>query len=312
MRHPHHIIISLALVVAARSWGLYWLPQRFLEDNGLSGGWGTIAQMLIAVFVLSPLAFWRVVRNQETGFGMPAIGLLMGGGYACYANSFLLTDVMRALILFFLIPLWTTLFEIIFQGKFPSRYRTLSLALALAGLWIVLARDFFLPIPQNWGDWLALIGGCLFAGGALRLQETRPQTVQSILYAFFLYGTLVTLALSVVLAEELGPMPKTDAWLSMAPWLVLLSVGFFIPTNTIILWSPSRIGAGLFSILILSEIVVGTVSAGFLADDPFGWREILGGILILLSGIAETYFTSKNLERDTIGKDESDPCLGRV
>ena len=40
-RHPHHFKISFALAIAAGSWGIYWLPQRILEDGGLTGGWGT-------------------------------------------------------------------------------------------------------------------------------------------------------------------------------------------------------------------------------------------------------------------------------
>lgn len=296
MRHPHHVVICLGLTVAAGAWGLYWLPQRFLEGHGLTGGWGTIAQMGIALLFLSPLALWRAIRGKTTGLEFPIIGLLMGGGYACYANSFLLTEVMRALILFFLIPFWTTLFERIFLGNRAGIARLMSLVLAFAGLWIVLARDFFLPIPENWGDCLALLGGGLFAGGALRLQEVKSKSVQPILFAFFFYGTLVTLGLSALLTAELGPMPSTDSLLKMAPWLFLLSVGFFIPTNTIILWSPSRIGAGLFSILILSEIVVGTVSAGLLADDPFGWREGIGGILIFSAGLVETFFSPASAE----------------
>ena len=35
MRHPHHIKISLALALSAGAWGIYWLPQRILEDGGL-------------------------------------------------------------------------------------------------------------------------------------------------------------------------------------------------------------------------------------------------------------------------------------
>ena len=45
---------------------------------------------------------------------------------------------------------------------------------------------------------------------------------------------------------------------------------------------------------------MGTVSAGLLADDPFGWREGLGGILILSAGLVETF-----LARSTEGA-ESD------
>ena len=54
MRHPHYFKISVGLALSAGSWGIYWLPQRILEEGGLTGGWGTIAQMLIGVLVLLP------------------------------------------------------------------------------------------------------------------------------------------------------------------------------------------------------------------------------------------------------------------
>ena len=49
MRHPHHYKIAFALAISAGSWGIYWLPQRILEDGGLTGGWGTIAQMILSL-----------------------------------------------------------------------------------------------------------------------------------------------------------------------------------------------------------------------------------------------------------------------
>ena len=51
-RHPHHFKISFALAIAAGSWGIYWLPQRILEDGGLTGGWGTISQMVVGILIL--------------------------------------------------------------------------------------------------------------------------------------------------------------------------------------------------------------------------------------------------------------------
>ena len=40
-RHPHHYKIAIALAISAGAWGIYWLPQRILEEGGLTGGWGT-------------------------------------------------------------------------------------------------------------------------------------------------------------------------------------------------------------------------------------------------------------------------------
>ena len=48
-RHPHHFKIAFALAFSAGAWGIYWLPQRILVEGGLTGGWGTISQMIIAV-----------------------------------------------------------------------------------------------------------------------------------------------------------------------------------------------------------------------------------------------------------------------
>jgi drug/metabolite transporter (DMT)-like permease len=263
------------------------LPQRALEQAGLTGGWGTIAQYALPLVLLAPVAVWQGLRGAPTGLGLPLTGLLMGGGIACYANSFLLTDVMRTLTLFYLTPVWATLLEVMLLGQRPGWHRAASLAMALAGLWFVFGQAGGLPIPQNAGDWLALAGGALFVGGAVRSQVAEPAGVFPLVFAFFLYGGLVTLSQAVVLASVLGPMPSLTTWLDMAPWLLLLSLGFFIPTIAIMVWAPSRIGTGLFSTLILAEVVFGTLSAGLLADDPFGWREAVGGSLMLLAGLTE-------------------------
>ena len=53
VRHKHHFKIAFALAIAAGSWGVYWLPQRILEEGGLTGGWGTISQMMIGIISVS-------------------------------------------------------------------------------------------------------------------------------------------------------------------------------------------------------------------------------------------------------------------
>ena len=97
-RHPHHFKIAIALAISAGAWGIYWLPQRTLEAGGLTGGWGTIAQMVIGVLLLLPIALWRVYKKKGSGFELPLTGFLVGGGFICYALSFLLTDVISCLL----------------------------------------------------------------------------------------------------------------------------------------------------------------------------------------------------------------------
>ena len=80
-------------------------------------------------------------------------------------------------------------------------------------------------------------------------------------------------------------MPTIDSFVTMSSFLFLISVFYFIPTGIVIFWSPSKLGAGLCSILFLSEIVVGVISSSILTDEPFGWREIIGSSMIVLGGI---------------------------
>ncbi len=84
----------------------------------------------------------------------------------------------------------------------------------------------------------------------------------------------------------------------MLPLLIILSILFFIPSNVIILWSPSIIGAGLFSILVLSEIIFGTISAALISNEQFGWREGLGGSLMLIAGLSEIVLSKKLHNKD--------------
>ena len=292
MRHPHHIKISIALAVSAGAWGIYWLPQRILEDGGLTGGWGTIAQMLIGVFVLLPICLWRRIKGRTFGLELPLTGLLIGGGFICYALSFLLTDVVRALILFYMAPVWTTILEMLFLKKKPGWERAVTLSLALGGLWVVFSKETIIPLPQNAGDWIALAGGAIFAAGMIRLEIVKTDGVFPIIFSFFLYGSLFNMVIGFFLADYLGEMPPIEAFISMSTFLIILSVFYFIPTGIIILWAPSQLGAGLCSILFLSEIVVGVISSSILTNEPFGWREILGSSLIVIGGILAVIFTT--------------------
>ena len=295
-RHPYHYSISFALLIAAGLWGLFWIPQRALESGGLTGGWATISQMVIPFLILLPVAFWRKYKGSSFGLDYPVIGLLFGAGIACYANSFLLTDVVRALILFYITPVWTTIFEMIFLRQLPHYYRYITLILALSGVWIVFGQDGFIPIPQNSGDWIALLGGIFIAASAVRMEVKKPEGIFPILFSFFFYGGIFTLVQAYFLRDVMGSAPSLDSWLTMMPWLLLIAVLFHLPTNVVILGAPSRIGAGLFSIIILFEIVVGTFSAAILTDELFGWREILGSSFIVLAGLTEIIFSSNSKE----------------
>ena len=279
------------MTLASGVWGVFWLPQRLLLDAGMTGGWGTIAQHAISLAVLIPIAIWRVFTGHKIGLKHWACGLLLGASFIFYANSFLLTDVIRALVFFYLTPVWATLVEAIFLKRLPNWPRAASVTLALTGVWITVGLDIGVPIPSNLGDWYALVSGMLLAAAAARTEIEQPSSIFPVLFMVFLFSTITATLQYPFLISSLGAMPTVDAFITTLPFLLGLSLFVLIPTTIVLFWSPPRIGTGLFGILILSELVVGVISAALLANEVFGWREITGTTLILVAALSEIAFS---------------------
>ena len=119
----------------------------------------------------------------------------------------------------------------------------------------------------------------------IKLEIAKTDGVFPTIFSFFFYGTLFNIVAGFFLKDYLGPMPTMDSFVAMSSFLFFISVFYFIPTGVVIFWSPSKLGAGLCSILFLSEILVGVTSSSILTDEPFGWREIIGSSMIVLGGI---------------------------
>ena len=103
----------------------------------------------------------------------------------------------------------------------------------------------------------------------------------------------LSLKLIINLEETISSFHSMESFISMSYFLVVLSLFYFIPTGIVILWAPTQIGAGICSILFLSEIIVGVASSSILTDEPFGWRQILGSSLIVIGGILAVILSPK-------------------
>jgi len=157
----------------------------------------------------------------------------------------------------------------------------------------VIGNDAGLPIPENIGDWLAILSGLAYSGGVARSEAMKISDVFPVMYAFFVFGALVAVVQPLLFGDALGPFPAAEVWVDLWPWLLLFCAVFFIPTMALITWSPQHVGTGLLSILFLAELLFGTISAAIWANEPFGWHEVLGSTLILLAGIIEVALTPK-------------------
>jgi len=278
---------ELAVAIASAAWGLFWIPLRAFERHGLDPGWATLAQFLAPLIVLAPFALLRRLRGRPTGIAQFGTGLLIGAGVALSLESLMLTDVARALILFYAMPVWGTILELVFMRRPFTVRRAVTLLLSLAGMLAILGLGGPFSPTMNLGDLMALAAGILFAFGAMRVRQVPSISVFEQIFAFFLYGSLAALALTFLPLAALGKPPTAPLLAALAPWLGLAAIGFLIPVMWGIYWGSRHVDPGRLGILLQIETVVGVGSAALLAGETFGLRQAAGAVLVIAAGLVE-------------------------
>jgi drug/metabolite transporter (DMT)-like permease len=216
---------------------------------------------------------------------------LVGAAFNCYAGSLLLTDVVRALLLFYLTPVWGTLLGIAFLGERLTAGRVAAIVLGFSGLMVILGTGGGWPWPRNIGDWLALASGVFWAVGSLRLYQMGSVAVLDQMVAFLLGGFVVTLAMLYFGGPTFGgPLP--DGKLREAiPYGIGFAI-YFIPVLFLTIWPATVLSPGRAGLILMSEVVVGVGSAAMLAGEPFGLREVAGTLLIIAAAAVEILWKS--------------------
>jgi drug/metabolite transporter (DMT)-like permease len=275
------------VAAASAAWGLFWIPLRAFRDLGLEPAWATLAQFVAPLVILAPFAIVRASRRRRTGIQRYRSGLLVGGAVALYVESVLLTDVARALILFYAMPAWGTILEVAVMRRPLTRWRLLSLVLSVVGLLIIIGLGSETMGAMNLGDVMALLSGILFAFGAMVVRQESEASVFEQILAFFLYGGVAALVLSMLPFAALGTPPAGRDLLMLVPWLLLAAGGFLIPVMSGVYWGSQHVDPGRLGILLQIEAVVGIGSAALLAGEPFGLRQALGAVLVISAGVVE-------------------------
>ena len=273
------------MLVAAVISGLGWIPLLAIARNGVSGLWITLAVVLVAGLPLIP-ALPAVIRARgQDRRDLLWIGALIGVAYALYTASLTTTTVARAILLFYIAPVWGTLLEVfVLRQKFTLR-RAASLVLGAVGLVTILGIGVDVEFHIALGDVLALLSGILWSVGLLFVfrREGVGVTAQSAALAI---GALVGAALMVVTLEH-APFPPVEALRGALPWILGAGLLFVLPLWMLSLWAGRRLSPARTTLIFMAEVCVGVGSAALWAGQGFGWREAAGTILVLAAAAVE-------------------------
>ena len=267
---------ALALTFNAFTWGVSWWPFRQLQAAGLHPLWATALVYLVAVLVISlrrPRAWAELLRT-------PSLWLLVlasGTTNASFNWAMTIGDVVRVVLLFYLMPLWAVLLARLLLREPLSAAALLRVALALAGAAIVLRpAGGGWPLPHTLADALAIVGGFSFALNNVMLRREAARSAAARALAMFGGGTVVAALLALAMAVALPPAPG-GAWLAGA---LVLSIAFLV-SNLALQYGASRLPANATAVIMVSEVLFASVSALLLGATRPGWPLAVGGALII-------------------------------
>lgn len=286
------MLAVLALALNALVWGLSWWPLRQLDAHGLHPLWATAGVFTLATVVLtfiSPTGWLHFKQHPQLWWLMLASGLTnVGFNWAVTTG-----DVVRVVLLFYLMPTWSLLLAWWLLHERPTRGALARLTLALLGVVLVLKTpDSAWPLPQDLSDVLALLAGFSFALTNIWLLRLQHTPASSRMVAMFGGGSLMALACAM-LATSAGVIPAVvplndasvlQAFTTWAPYVVGLSAAFLL-SNFTLQYGAARLSAHTTAMVMMSEVVFASVSSVALGASTLSWRVGLGGGMIVLAAL---------------------------
>jgi drug/metabolite transporter (DMT)-like permease len=270
----------MGLLLNALVWGLSWWPLREMQALGLHPLWSSGLIFGLALVVLSfwkPAAWPQLLHTPALWTLMIAAGLTNVGFNWAVATG----DVVRVVLLFYVMPAWSIPIAWWVLGERPTRGALWRLALALVGVALVLKTpETPWPWPESASDYLALMGGASFAwtNALLRRHHDTPSGARMI--AMFAGGTALSIGLALVWVG-LGQtqMPPDLSW-----WPYALGLGLtFLASNLALQYGAARLSAHTTALVMLSEVVFAALSSVALGVSELSARTLIGGGLIVLA-----------------------------
>jgi drug/metabolite transporter (DMT)-like permease len=280
------------LCLSSIGWGLTWLPIKGINSLGLPTPHLIMIAFSAASLVLLP---WVIKQRREWLPVMPLmLALAVLGGFAnvAFQTAIAEGDVIRVMILFYMLPIWSALGGKFFLKESIDQRRVIALLLCIGGAFFILEAWNFSWVSFSWIDLLALGSGMGLAASNILFRFTA--TVPLISKIGFVFMGCVGLMTLILLS-----IPETLAththWMDASPlsnhnaiffaiayglvWLMLITFGSQ--------WAVTRIEAGRSAVILVLELVAAVVSVVLITHSSLAIHEIIGGIMVVIAAILE-------------------------
>jgi drug/metabolite transporter (DMT)-like permease len=286
---------NLTVIVSCFFWGSYWIPLRYIDSDSNGSLWPIFFSfLLLSLLLLKPLVKTFYVIFYERNYFFFLGCLFAATGITFYSESLLRGEIAKVVVLFYLCPIWGTIFAKIFLGNKLTLKRLLSIILGIIGLEIMVGIEKGIIFPTSVVEWIALSAGLSWALGMtlFHLAKSTSGFEKTALTALII--PFVFLALCLVPDGRTLEMPNQLLSMNIIYlWMILFAVVWLLPSILLTYFSVEILDPGRINILLAFEVAVGFISASLLTNEIIGPREYLGALFVVSACFVDVLIKSK-------------------
>ena len=286
---------NLTVIVSCFFWGSYWIPLRYIDSDSNGSLWPIFFSfLLLSLLLLKPLVKTFYVIFYERNYFFFLGCLFAATGITFYSESLLRGEIAKVVVLFYLCPIWGTIFAKIFLGNKLTLKRLLSIILGIIGLEIIVGIEKGIIFPTSVVEWIALSAGLSWAMGMtlFHLAKSTSGFEKTALTALII--PFVFLALCLVPDGRTLEIPNQLISVNVIYlWMILFAFVWLLPSILLTYFSVEILDPGRINILLAFEVAVGFISASLLTNEIIGPREYLGALFVVSACFVDVLIKSK-------------------
>ena len=246
---------------------------------------GPVASAFWRCALATPLLWLWVLKERKKGetpysgfVPLIAAGLFFACDLGVWHWSIIYTSVANSTLLANLAPIFVTLAGWLFLGQKVTRTFLVAMAVAIAGMFVLVGPNFAAGGTRLLGDALGALTAVFYAGYMLTIKFARD--AQASTARLMAWSTTIT-AIALAPVALLSPQPFLPA--SAAGWWVLAALALVtqILGQGLIAYAFAHLPASLSSVSLLIQPVMAALFAWLLFGEAIGAAQFAGGAIVL-------------------------------
>lgn len=244
--------------------------------------------VLIAPFIISRLTSKEKLPPKGIWLATVA-GLSLAIDMVLWTNGIMVSNAAMPTLVGNLAPLWVGFGSVLLFNEKQTKGFWIGVSIALAGVTMLILRDFYAPNGIFKGLILGLIAGMFYAGYMLMAQTGR-KFLDTISFLF-----ISSLATTIFLGAWalIAKIPFTGY--SSEQWILFAIMGIFIQAGAwfLINYAIGSIKASVVSATLLGQPVLAGIISYFALNEVLSLNHVIGGIIVVI-GIYTVHFLKQN------------------